>query len=224
MTERLSDLGAFLEALRTAFATLRLDEAAARSVQGVFARLDRATGLARPGGTHPTAGTGLPACKHLPQALRRLLSAGHPFDTVACSFQTLEPSLTWSQRRGGPHASANIMDGHANAMVVGPGGLEDRDDVWVGVSLLAPATRYPDHRHPPEEVYLVLSPGVFRQGEGPWFEPGFGGTFFNEPGILHAMRSGPEPLFAIWLLRPTGSPAPVLDRRSTVSSIASHRS
>ena len=26
----------------------------------------------------------------------------------------------------------------------------------VGVSLMAPAVQYPDHRHPPEEVYLAL--------------------------------------------------------------------
>lgn len=196
MTARNSDVGAFLEALRKAFSALRLDEATARCIQDIFARLDRTVGLSGPGGAQ------LPACAHLPEALRRLVSAGEPFDRIASTFETLAPSLTWSQRNGGPHASANFMDGHANAMVIGPGGLEDRDDVWVGVSLLAPATRYPDHRHPPEEVYLVLSPGEFRQGEGPWFAPGFAGTVFNEAGILHAMRSGPEPLFAVWLLRP----------------------
>jgi quercetin dioxygenase-like cupin family protein len=85
-------------------------------------------------------------------------------------------------------------------MIVGPGGLESRDDVWVGASVMAPHVRYPDHQHLPEEVYLVMSPGEFRQGDAPWFEPGVGGTFYNPPNIVHAMRSGESPLLAIWCL------------------------
>ena len=65
---------------------------------------------------------------------------------------------------------------------------------------MAPNTRYPDHRHPPEEVYLVLSPGEWRQGDGAWHEPGPGGVVHNPPAIVHAMRSGDTPLLAIWCL------------------------
>ena len=48
----------------------------------------------------------------------------------------------------------------------------------------------------------ILSLGEFRQADGPWFEPGIGGTVFNEPNVVHAMRSGSVPLFAVWCLRP----------------------
>jgi hypothetical protein len=85
-------------------------------------------------------------------------------------------------------------------MIVGPNGHEPREDVWVGVSLLAPEVRYPDHHHAPEEVYLVLSRGRFRQGDADWFEPGIGGSLYNMPNIRHAMASGSAPLFAIWCL------------------------
>jgi quercetin dioxygenase-like cupin family protein len=98
------------------------------------------------------------------------------------------------------YASANMAEGHANAVIVGPGGVERRNDVRVGVSLLAPYVRYPDHNHPPDESYLVLSDGDFRQGDGDWFEPGIGGTLYNPPNIVHAMRSGNTPLLAFWLL------------------------
>ena len=87
-------------------------------------------------------------------------------------------------------------------MIVGPDGYESRDDVWVGASLLAPDVRYPDHHHAPEEVYLVLSQGRFRQSEDEWFEPGIGGSFYNTPNLRHAMASGSTPLFAIWCLAP----------------------
>lgn len=70
----------------------------------------------------------------------------------------------------------------------------------IGVSLLAPRVRYPDHNHGPEEVYLVLSPGRFQHGDVGWVEPGIGGTFHNAPGIKHAMASNEAPLLAIWCL------------------------
>jgi hypothetical protein len=52
----------------------------------------------------------------------------------------------------------------------------------------------------PEEVYLVLSPGRFQHGESGWFEPGIGGTLYNEPNIRHAMVSDGAPLLALWHL------------------------
>jgi quercetin dioxygenase-like cupin family protein len=97
-------------------------------------------------------------------------------------------------------ASANIMDGHANAAIFGPGGLVHSDQLRLGVSLLAPHVRHPDHFHSPDEVYLMISEGEFQQGDGDWFQPGFGGVLYNEPNIVHAMRSGPRPLLAFWAL------------------------
>jgi quercetin dioxygenase-like cupin family protein len=86
-------------------------------------------------------------------------------------------------------------------MIVGSGdSVEQRDDVAIGASLLAPHVRYPDHRHRPEEVYLLLTAGRFQHDNSDWFEPGPGGTFHNEPNVLHAMVSGEVPLLAIWCL------------------------
>jgi len=118
------------------------------------------------------------------------------------NFVAIEPHIRWRQR---PKldmntASANIVESHANGMIFGPGGIEEREDVWLGLTLLAPHTRYPDHNHPPAEVYLNLSAGEFRQADGDWFAPGVGGSFYNVPSIIHAMRSTDTPLFAFWLL------------------------
>src|SRR3546814_4256147 len=81
-----------------------------------------------------------------------------------------------------------------------PRGLEDRNDLSIGASLLAPQVRYPDHRHAPEEVYFVLSPGRFQHGASDWFEPGIGGTLYNEPNIEHAMASDDAPPLVLWCL------------------------
>lgn len=138
----------------------------------------------------------------LDQALEPAHRAGGNLANLARCIMTLDPMLTWRRRVGAaPQASASFPDGHANAMIVGPNGLEDRHDVWVGLSLLAPSVRYPDHNHSPEEIYLVLTDGQFRQGDGGWFTPGVGTTFYNEPNIRHAMASSAStPLLAVWCL------------------------
>lgn len=87
-------------------------------------------------------------------------------------------------------------------MIIGDGGLEARQDLRMGASLLAPNTFYPNHQHPPEEVYIALTPGHWRQEAGPWREPGIGGLVYNPPNIIHAMQSGASALLAIWMLPP----------------------
>lgn len=143
----------------------------------------------------------LPVCDYLSQTLATARAHSEPLARIADSFSALAPLLFWAPRAAsGPFASDNWLEGHANATIVGPNGLESRNDLHIGVSLLAPQVRYPDHRHAPEEVYLVLSPGRFQHGSSSWFEPELGGTLYNEPNIKHAMASGDAPLLAIWCL------------------------
>jgi len=75
-----------------------------------------------------------------------------------------------------------FLDGHANATIAGPEGLEIRRDVHIGVSLKAPNVRYPDHHHPPEEIYVVLSDGQWRQG---WIRRGkdLANEYFSAPEL-----------------------------------------
>lgn len=167
----------------------------------------------RSGGAGCTAAT-LPVCAHLDTALARPGGAAD-LDAVIGAIRDLLPLLCWRRRPGNDTASPNFAENHANAMVLGPGGIEDRGDVWIGFSLVAPGTRYPDHRHLPEETYLVLSPGQFRKEGRDWFAPGMGGSFFVPANALHAMRSTDDaPLFAAWALWPgragqdNGIPAP----------------
>ena len=197
MAERPKPLQDFLDSLRGEIGQRQWGAAAGRCLWRVFDALNGA----RP--VEAKAPARLPACAHLEDALTTARQAGPSLAKIADAFAALEPHLTWTRRPQADHtASANFVDGHANAMIVGPNGYEPREDVWVGVSLLAPQVRYPDHHHAPEEVYLVLSKGKFRQGEDEWFEPGIGGSFYNTPHIKHAMASGSTPLFAVWCLAP----------------------
>ncbi|SEK72472.1 Dimethlysulfonioproprionate lyase [Roseovarius nanhaiticus] len=192
---RSESLQTFLGAAHTAFANQVRDPRGLASIQRIFEALDTA------GDISDAPGARRPACKYLAQATDPETFADPSLRKLIEAFRALEPSLTWRPRSGDcTNASPNFAEEHANAMIVGPGGAERRTDVWIGVSLVAPNIRYPDHDHPPEETYLVLSEGDFMQGQGHWITPGIGGTLYNPPGILHAMQSGAAPLFAFWAL------------------------
>ena len=123
-----------------------------------------------------------------------------PIPELAAALNDLSPRLQWKRRNSSSPDGTSFHDGHANALVAGPGGLEERDDVWVGISLLAPHVRYPDHRHHPEEVYVSLAGGAWWNANMDWTTPGPGGLIYNEPNVLHAMRTEAQPLLAIWCL------------------------
>jgi Dimethlysulfonioproprionate lyase len=111
------------------------------------------TQAARPGSAR------LPVCRHLATTLEHTRRQPGPIGALADAFAGIEPQLTWKVRAGAETLGEQFLDGHANATIMGTEGLEIRRDVWIGVSLMAPHTRYPDHRHPPEEIYVVLSDG-----------------------------------------------------------------
>ena len=120
------------------------------------------------------------------------------FEFMAESFEKLVDWLPWYQRQ--EPALPDFMHGHANAFIIGPQGLEERGGVTVGVSFLAPGVEYPNHNHPPQELYVVMSDGDWRQNDDPWHAPGLGGLVYNPANITHSMRSSQQPLLAIWCL------------------------
>lgn len=137
-----------------------------------------------------------PACRHLDAAYQLMRP------DLAAAFRALEPDLPW-QTRVMPNAAPGFADNHASARVLGPNGMERRGGLVAGFSLVSPGVTYPEHDHPPEEIYLVLSGGEWWQAGGTWHAPGPCGIVHNPPGILHAMRGTSVPLLAIWFLLPT---------------------
>jgi len=140
-----------------------------------------------------------PACDLLEQAASHARQGGKRAGAIADALLDLDASLSWYRRTDRSNAP-EFLAGHANAVLVGPKGVEERDDVWIGVSLMAPNLTYPDHHHPPEEVYVVLSDGWWRQNDNAWIRPGIGGVVYNPPDIIHAMKSADTPLLAAWCL------------------------
>lgn len=191
---RAARLQDFVDALRESFRTSNASVAARRFADRIFAAAEV---TARAGSPIPAR---LPVCRHLLPALATARGQGGPSARLADALAGIEPDLRWCARPPVRDEQAGFRDHHANAVVIGADGLEERSDVWIGVSLLAPATRYPDHRHPPEEIYSVLSPGAWWQAHGLWHEPGIGGVVHNPPDVVHAMRATTAPLLAVWCL------------------------
>ena len=161
----------------------------------IFDALAGPAGVIAPGDTPPRP----PAHRYLSAALENARAAAE-VAPIADAFAALEPELTWVWRPDSEAHGKTFHDGHANTWLVGPTGLERRSDVLVGASLLAPGIRYIDHRHPPEEIYIVMSGGEwFREDRG-WHVPDIGGVVHNPSDAVHAMRAGPDPLLALWLL------------------------
>ena len=140
-----------------------------------------------------------PAYRYLSSALERARGAPE-VAPLAEALAALEPALRWGRRSDSEAHGETFHHGHANAVLVGPTGLEQRSDVLVGASLVAPGIRYIDHRHPPEEIYVVMSEGEWYREDRGWHMPGIGGIVHNPSNAVHAMRAGPEPLLALWLL------------------------
>jgi len=196
MVSRSPDLQVFLSA---AEAAVSQSCRGAGPVAAVADRIFTALQVPSASAAQPRSGR-LPVCRHLDIALDHARSQPDPIGPLASAFAAIEQGLGWKTRAGAEAQGEQFLNGHANATIVGSEGLEIRPDVWIGVSLMAPQLRYPDHRHPPEEVYVVLSGGEWRQGSGEWHAPGIGGLVHNPPNIVHAMRSGESPLLALWFL------------------------
>lgn len=196
MSLRTPDLQQFLAMAEAAIHHRSADTNPLRpATDRMFAALQTPSGRAA-----PQASGRLPVCSHLASALEHACRQPAAVGALASAFATIEPRLCWRIRPGADAQGEHFLSSHANATIVGPEGLEIRSDVWIGVSLLAPHTRYPDHHHPPEEIYVALSDGQWRQGDGPWHTPGVGGLVHNTPNVVHAMRSAGSPLLALWFL------------------------
>lgn len=162
------------------------DEAARRVADRLAALAPSAGRVAMPDGVM------LPVSEYLPRALA---SAGrHPLATTVPANPALLP---WQQ--GMIEMPAGFRGRYMFCTLVGPGLPVEADDLLFGLYLQAPNTDYPSHAHAAVEFYAVLS------GTAAW-EKNRDGYTVQTPGTCihhethqwHAMRTGDDPLLAIW--------------------------
>jgi quercetin dioxygenase-like cupin family protein len=142
----------------------------------------------------------LPACDHLDGAL----AAGRQGTeaAIADALASLTDSLCWTYSYPARPTAPDLSSRVAFCQIAGPGGLRRSDQLRLGLTLIAPETRYPAHLHPAIETYLVIAgTGLWWLGSAdPTLQPP-GALIFHPSGVPHAMQTAGEPLLAVYSWR-----------------------
>jgi mannose-6-phosphate isomerase-like protein (cupin superfamily) len=124
--------------------------------------------------------------------------------------------LRWGQTYGESDFGKAFIDNYGWLEVFGTRGHFANDEVAAGVLILGPGIVYPDHHHVAEEIYIPLTGGTeWRMGEGSFHKREAGEVVYHASEVNHAMRTGREPLLALYIWR--GGP---LAQKSTITGTA----
>ncbi len=131
-------------------------------------------------------------------AISTVAASGGRYADLAANLTAFSDDLVWRRGKGGPFASINFDRAHALATIIGPGGLEERNDIRMGLIFMEPYNRFPDHLQEQSRAFLFLSPAEICLGDSPWSAAKLGTVVANETGQRFAMRCTGEPLLALW--------------------------
>ena len=114
---------------------------------------------------------------------------------LCASAANAAPELPWI-------ATPRLADGGTSAGLSPLNDVRDFGEVICGLMLLAPNGAYPEHDHPPHEIYLpVAGDGRWRHGGGRHYETlGAEQLAYNHPNDRHGAKAGAEPLLALYVL------------------------
>lgn len=130
--------------------------------------------------------------------LQNLSRQSDLFDNLAANLRALSPRLQWAKNGTGPFASRGFERAHAHAVIVGPTGVEQRTDVRIGITALAPYTRFPDHTQFQPRSFLALSALEFCTEQESWREMKIGDVCYGGGNEIVAMRCTANPFLMLW--------------------------
>jgi mannose-6-phosphate isomerase-like protein (cupin superfamily) len=112
------------------------------------------------------------------------------------------PSLAWRQTYSEAQVGTEFLRHYGWTEIAGTAGPLVGEGLACGFLVLGAATRYPPHHHPAEELYVPLSGAAqWQQGDGPWRTVRPGTVIRHASGEAHSMRTGAQPLLALYLWR-----------------------
>ena len=151
----------------------------------------------------------LDCLSHLPQAAR---NAARPARELAGLLAAECRSLRWGQTYAASDFGDEFLKNYGWTEIFGTRGHFENKMIAGGFLLLGPGVTYPDHHHIAEEIYIPLTGGTeWRMGDAPFTVRDGGGVVHHRSNVSHAIRTGTEPLLALYLWR--GGP---LDQRSDI--------
>lgn len=196
MTTKFDDLLAVFHAVLTG-----VDDGLVRDA---VARIDWAMS------SRPLAPHALPCLRHLVRAADMAPGFARP---LARLLVDRRKSLCWGQTYTEADFGKAFIDNYGWLEVFGTRGHFVNDTVAGGILILGPDLVYPDHHHVAEEIYITLTGGAeWRMGAGAFRVSEAGEVVHHASNVSHAMRTGGDPLLALYLWR--GGP---LAQKSTVT-------
>lgn len=135
-----------------------------------------------------------PDLEYEPQSLPIAEELGPGTSDLGRRFRELAPTLPWTTGRGD-------HEGTDRGLVV-LNDLFDLGTVTAGMLCVAPAKIYPEHDHPPQELYVLLDgTAEWRFGGADDYLPlAPGTTLYNHPSDRHGIRVGDEAVVAMYVL------------------------
>lgn len=111
-------------------------------------------------------------------------------------------SLAWRRSYTPRQVGAAFYDNYAYTEFAGLTGPIPSSQLACGVLVLGPHLLYPPHRHEAEEIYVPLSgTALWQQGNDSWREQPPGAAIHHARHVPHAMKTGREPLLALYFWR-----------------------
>jgi hypothetical protein len=140
----------------------------------------------------------LPVTRFLPETI----AAAMMLDAhLAAELAAISDSLSWQRTSGYTDdlLGEGFCDNYGWVPLIGAGGCFPGDDFRLGLLLLGPNIFYPGHYHPAPELYLPLTgPSEWQQGGAPFEARQAGAVIWHAPHVVHATRTGAQPLLAVW--------------------------
>jgi hypothetical protein len=153
---------------------------------------------------------GLPCLVHLERASE---IAAMPERLLAVQLAESRTELRWGQTYTAADLGKDFLANYGWMELFGTRGHFVNEAIAAGFLVLGPHTLYPDHHHVAVELYVPLTPGTeWRKGEGDFVVRRAGEAIHHPSDVRHAMRTGSEPLVALYFWR--GGP---LDQKSVVT-------
>lgn len=128
--------------------------------------------------------------------------AGDPAGGLAGAVAREAAALEWRQTYGAADFGAGFLERYGWTEVVGLRGPIPSTRVAAGFLLLGPEVTYPPHAHEAAELYMPLSGvALWQKGDAEFAPVPVGQAIWHAPWVPHAMRTGAEPVLALYLWR-----------------------
>lgn len=178
----------FIDEVRTTFVEQpAVDNAIARELRNVVSLLESIPPLT---GKFPKSTHGI--LRHAEGTLK--VGTSPLLASLAPIIEYLPWRYSYPMRPDAPALGERI----AFAEVVGPEAPFRSGSVCLGLTLIAPETLYPEHRHPAVELYYVLAGTASWRLNGVAREYAPGSYILHPSQAVHAMQTNRQPLLAIY--------------------------